>query len=376
MPRKGQRLKHRHTAWPKPKGGGKPRDTSLDHHPLTHYMHAHFEWMLVTGYSEDSLRTRRIAMKRFIAWCAERGLNDPKDITKPILERYQRHLFYYRKADGKPLTLGTQLGCLAPIKLFFKWLTRENHILYNPASELQLPKAPQHLPHTILSVQDVEAILAQADATTPPTLRDRAMLETLYSTGMRRMELPKLALYDVDLTRSIVLVREGKGRRDRVIPIGARAGAWVEKYLTEARPQLLVGDSEYLFLTDYGLPITPTFLATKVRRYMRFAGIDKPGSTHLLRHAMATHMLENGADTRFIQAMLGHANLTTTQIYTHVSIEKLKEIHAATHPAKLTRTKSEDVDPTRAADTPNQRDAILNALAAEVEDDDADAGDA
>ncbi len=377
MPRKGQRLKHRQTAWPKPQGGGKPRDTTLDAHPLTHYMNAHFEWILVTGYSQDTVRTRRIALTRFIGWCHERGLHDPKEITKPILERYQRHLFYYRKADGKPMTLGTQLGCLAPIKLFFKWLTRENHILYNPASELQLPRAPQHLPHTILSVSEIEAILAQAEPTTPPGLRDRAMLETLYSTGLRRMELPKLALYDVDLTRRIVMVREGKGRRDRVIPIGARAGAWVEKYLTESRPQLLIGDSEYLFLTDYGLPLTPTFLATKVRRYMEFAGIHKPGATHLFRHAMATHMLENGADTRFIQAMLGHANLTTTQIYTHVSIEKLKEIHAATHPAKLTKTKSENANPTRDANTLTQRDAILHALAAEVEDeDDDDAGEA
>lgn len=169
-------------------------------------------------------------------------------------------------------------------------------------------------------------------------------------------------------------MREGKGRRDRVIPIGDRACAWVEKYLLEARPQLVVGDSEYLFLTDYGLPLAPAFLAAKVRRYMRFAGIDKPGSTHLLRHAMATHMLENGADTRFIQAMLGHANLSTTQIYTHVSIEKLKEIHAATHPAKLTRTRDASTSNTRAADTLTQRDAIPNALAAETkeESDDSD----
>ena len=372
MPRRGQRLKHRHTAWPKPKGAGKTRDTAFDQHPLTHYMNAHFEWMLVAGYAEDTTRGRRVALKRFIAWCAERSLRDPKDITKPILERYQRSLFYYRKPDGRPMTLGTQLGYLAPLKTFFKWLTRENHIPYNPASELQLPRQPKHLPRHILSVAEIEAILAEADAKTTQTLRDRAMLETLYSTGLRRMELPGLKLYDVDLTRRIVMVREGKGRRDRVIPIGSRAVAWVEKYLLEARPQLLVGDNEYLFLTDYGLPVTPEFLATKVRRYLMFAGIHKPGATHLFRHAMATHMLDNGADTRFIQAMLGHADLATTQIYTHVSIEKLKQIHDATHPAKMTRTQNENADNMHDADTLTQREALLTALAAEVEDEESD----
>ena len=335
MPRKGQRVKNRKAAWPKPPGPSQRREDPIARHPLTRYMELHFEWMLVTGYSADTIRARRIAMKRFIRWCDERGLDTPQEVTKPILERYQRHLFYYRKEDGTPMTLGSQLGCLAPLKTFFKWLARENHILYNPASELQLPKQPKRLPRTILSVLEVEAILAEADPATPQGVRDRAMLETLYSTGLRRMELPALAIYDVDLTRRLVMVREGKGRRDRVIPIGERACAWVEKYLLDARPQLLTGDTEVLFVTDYGEPMTPELLANKVKRYMDFAGIHKPGATHLFRHACATHMLENGADTRFIQAMLGHADLATTQIYTHVSVEKLKEIHAATHPARL-----------------------------------------
>ena len=255
-------------------------------------------------------------------------------------------------------------------------MARENHILYNPASELQLPRQPKHLPRHILSVAEVEAILAEADPSTPQTLRDRAMLETLYSTGLRRMELPGLALYDVDLARRIVMVREGKGRRDRIIPIGQRACAWIEKYLVESRPQLLVADVEALFVNDYGEPVTPEFLATKVKRYMRFAGVErKTGSCHLFRHAMATHMLDNGADTRFIQAMLGHADLATTQIYTHVSIEKLKQIHDATHPAKLTRTKTGDVDAPTDAGTLTPRDVLLDALAAEVEDDESADGD-
>lgn len=349
MPRLGQKLKTRKPARVKPRAPRAPRDDTLARHLLSRYMEQHFEWMLVTSYSEDTIRARRIALRRFIVWCMERGIDKPQDITKPILERYQRHLFYYRREDGTPMTLGSQHGYLAPLKTFFKWLAKENHLLYNPASELSLPRAPKHLPRSLLSIAEVEAILNQAEPNTAQGLRDRAMLETLYSTGLRRMELPHLALYDVDLNRRIVIVREGKGRRDRVIPIGLRATAWVEKYLRESRPELVIGESEYLFLSDYGEAITPEFLAHKVKRYMQFAGVNKPGATHLFRHAMATHMLEGGADIRFIQAMLGHANLQTTEIYTHVSIDKLKQIHDATHPAKLWK---EDAAERVAADAP------------------------
>src|SRR5262249_29242185 len=145
MPRAGQRIKFRKIPAVKPKGPGK-REDALAHLPLMRYVEMHFEWMLITGYSADTVRARRIALRRFVLWCAERELNAPQDITKPILERYQRHLFYYRKEDGRPLTLGSQFGCLAPLRTFFKWLARENHILYNPASELQLPKQPKRLP--------------------------------------------------------------------------------------------------------------------------------------------------------------------------------------------------------------------------------------
>jgi integrase/recombinase XerD len=371
MPRKGQRLKHRKAVWPKPALPKRQRPDPLTGQPLLPYMNAHFDWMRVHGYSEDTVRARRVALRRFITWCEERSLRDPKDITKPILERYQRHLFYHRKSDGRPMTLGSQHGCLAPLKTFFKWLARENHILYNPASEITLPKLPKHLPRVILSAQEVEAILREAEPTNAEGLRDRAMLETLYSTGLRRMELPALAVYDVDLTRRLVIVREGKGRRDRMIPIGARAAAWVEKYLLEARPQLLIADCETLFLTDYGEPMSPEYLSDRVRRYMHFAGIHKPGACHLFRHACATHMLENGADTRFIQAMLGHADLSTTQIYTHVSIDKLREIHDATHPARMSKAAStvHAHDAVPATHTRAERDALWTSLAAEADDD-------
>ncbi|WP_243350669.1 site-specific tyrosine recombinase XerC [Stenotrophomonas acidaminiphila] len=317
----------------KPSGPRSHTTDPLASHPLTRYMYAHFEWMLTHGYSVDTVRARRIPLRRFIGWCAERELDDPRAITLPILERYQRHLFTYRKPDGSPLTLGSQHGALAPLKTWFKWLTREHHIATNSASELQLPRQPKRLPRALLSPAELAAILHEAEPTTAAGMRDRAMLEVLYATGLRRMELPKLARYDVDLGRQLVFVREGKGRRDRVVPLGERAAGWLDKYLAEARPQLLADQTDALFVTDYGAPIDPAWLAAKVKRYMAFAGIERPGATHLFRHACATHMLENGADIRFIQEMLGHANLATTEIYTHVAIDKLQQIHAATHPA-------------------------------------------
>jgi integrase/recombinase XerD len=337
MPRKGQRLKTRRPAAVKPVGRGKRVGDPLGGLELTAFMAAHFEWMLVTGYSADTVRARRIAIRHFITWAAERGLSRPAEITKPVLERYQRHLFYYRKPDGKPLTIGSQYGMLAPLKSWFRWLARENHLLFNPASELQLPKLPQHLPRAILSVPEVEAILAEAEPTTPQGIRDRALLETLYSTGLRRTEAANIKLYDLDPARGVLLVREGKGGRDRVVPVGERALAWLERYLVEARPQLIAAPHEVLFVTDYGEPASPEFVAARVKLYMHHAGIAKPGAAHLFRHAMATHMLEAGADIRVLQALLGHASLNTTEIYTHVSIEHLRAIHAATHPAKLAR---------------------------------------
>jgi integrase/recombinase XerD len=341
MPRKGQRIKHRKPPKIKPKGQGPlNKPDPLAHNRLVRYMEEHFEWMLVTGYSAITVRNRHQAIRRFIAWADERGLNDPREITRPILERYQRHLFYYRKDDGCPLSTGTQLQCLAPLKTWFKWLSRQNHILANPAADLDLPRTPKRLPSWVPTIEEVEAILAEADPASPQGLRDRALLETLYATGLRRMELPGLAIYDVDLNRGVLWVRHGKGNRQRLVPLGSRAMAWLDKYLLEARPQLMAVDTDTLFLTDYGDPVAPHYIADKVKRYMQFAGIHKPGSTHLFRHACATHMLEGGADIRYIQELLGHASLETTEIYTHISIDKLIAVHGATHPSRLNRKPS------------------------------------
>ena len=309
---------------------------SLADNSLTDHLTLFLEWSQIKGLSAQTSKSRERSLRRFFVWCDERAINDPKAITKPILESYQKHLFHYRKANGAPLSYSSQHSLLTPIKAFFKWLTRENYILYNPASEMELPKQQRGLPKSILSVQEVEKVLAVINTNSPYGIRDRAIVETLYSTGIRRMELVNLSLYDIDSQRQTLLVREGKGCKDRLLPLGERALAWIEAYRLEVRSTLITqANEETLFLTDYGEPWINNRLSEMVKKYFYHAGIEKPGACHLFRHAMATHMLDNGADIRFIQAMLGYSDLSTTQIYTQVSIEKLREIHTATHPAKV-----------------------------------------
>ena len=201
-------------------------------------------WQREKNYSEATVTNREDALGRFIGRAYERGLTRPQEITKPILERYQRHLFLYRKADGQPISTRTQHSRTIPVRAFFKWLARRNHILYNPASELELPRLERRLPRHVLTIGETEAVLARPDLSTPIGIRDRAILETLYSTGIRRMEVIGLHLVDLDLERGTVMVRQGKGKKDRMIPIGARALAWIAKYRDDVRPELASGADE------------------------------------------------------------------------------------------------------------------------------------
>jgi integrase/recombinase XerD len=296
------------------------------------------EWQRVQNYAARTIENREVYLRYFIEWCEERGLSRPQDITKPILERYQRYLFHYRKKNGEPLSTRSQHTRITPVRAYFKWLTRENYILYNPASEIDLPRLEKRLPKNVQTQSEAELILNQPDLATAFGLRDRAILETLYSTGIRRMEVIHINLYDIDGDRGTLMVRQGKGRKDRMVPIGERALDWIIKYRDEVRPELTMpNDDGTLFLTNLGEAFTRNRMTQLVRDYVNAAETGKTGSCHLFRHTMATLMLENGADIRFIQAMLGHANVSTTQIYTQVSIRKLKEIHTATHPAKAHR---------------------------------------
>jgi integrase/recombinase XerD len=291
-------------------------------------------WLLVRNYSRHSVETRRHQLRHFVAWAATRGVLRPAEVTRAVVERYQRALYHQRKANGQPLSFRWQHSQLMGLRAFFKWLVRHRHVLYNPTADLEMPRLESRLPKDVLSVAEAEQILAQATSADPVTRRDRAILETLYSTGMRRGELAGLSVYDLDWERGTVRIRQGKGGKERIVPIGRRALAWLDTYLQEGRPHLALWPEEpALFLTTQGDPLRPKGLSKLVRGYILRAGVGKEGACHLWRHTMATLMLENGADVRYIQEMLGHSKLESTQIYTRVSIGQLKAVHTATHPA-------------------------------------------
>jgi integrase/recombinase XerD len=340
------------------------------HSPLGRLMEEHLEWLLINNYSEDTADHARWSIADFIRWAELRGMNHPMEVTRPILESYQRYLYYYRRANGQPLTFRTQHSRLTPVRRWFRWLVRNNHILHNPASDLDLPRMERRIPKTILSAEEVERVMVVPDIGMPVGLRDRAMLETFYSTGVRRSELIRLKLYDLDRERATLTVRQGKGKKDRMIPIGERALAWVEKYLREARPQLaLEPDDATLFLTQYGEPFHPDAMSYLVRDLVVQANLGKSGSCHTFRHTMATLMLEGGANLRYIQQMLGHEEITTTEIYTHVAIRKLQLIHAATHPGAKLERKPSAVTDDGSNHSDDEKAALLAVLEAEGEDD-------
>jgi integrase/recombinase XerD len=343
----------------KPRAAGLARERdAAELSGLYPYLVRFLEWSASRGYTRQTTAARADHLKRFIRWCAERSIERPQDVTRPILERYRRYLYHYRKENGEPLSFATQQQRLLPLRVFFKYLARENLILANPASELELPRAHRRLPAHLLSREDIDQVIAQTIVHGVFGLRDRAILETLYSTGIRRAELVALKLYELDLKNGSLLVRAGKGDKDRYVPLGLRAIGVLRTYLEDVRPQLVMEPDEgYVFLHEFGEPFEKNRLSDLVKRYLRAAGIDKIGSCHLFRHAMATHMLENGADIRFIQAILGHAQLTTTEIYTHVTIAKLKEVHSLTHPAEAAAP--------RHARRSIEADTLLNTLAAE-----------
>jgi integrase/recombinase XerD len=295
----------------------------------------YLSWLSVHGYAEATVRARRYYLAGMVAFLALRDVESPLDVTSSILDSYQRHLFHHKKADGRPLSFRTQAQRLVPVKGLFAWLSNSGAVPYDPAASLALPKGERRLPEAVLSVEEVEAVLAQPDTSTVLGVRDRAILEVLYSTAIRRAELIHLRISDVDQARGSLFVRQGKGARDRFVPIGERARAWTQRYIDEVRPGLESRPHQTtLFLSVTGGPLAPDVLSRLVSAYVRAGAPAKPGSCHLFRHSTATLMLDAGADVRYIAEMLGHQKLETTMGYTRVSMAKLCEVHTRCHPAE------------------------------------------
>jgi len=293
------------------------------------------EQLRVQGFSPRTVDSYRSHLGFFLAWLVrETDVEEVTGVSPEVLHGWQTWLYGYTDEEGRGLAIATQAARLSVVRAFFRWLVKTDVLLYDPAAGLELPKRKGILPRSVLTKKEVEQLLAAPDVTTPLGLRDRAMLEVLYSTGIRNAELRALQLYDLDLDRGLVRINEGKNAKDRVVPLGEVACRWLREYLDEARPKLLgPGAAEpTLFLSKNGRPLLPLGVIDRLRRLAKQAGIERPVTPHSLRHTFATHMLAGRADIRHIQAMLGHASVATTQIYTRVEVTDLKAVHRRCHP--------------------------------------------
>ncbi len=287
--------------------------------------------MLALGRSACTVRGAKSALKQLVDFLATIPVDTVARFDRDALMRYREELAWRLTAKGVPLAVRSQLELLGHVAAFCRFGVAQGWWLADPSEGIPRPKKPARLPRSILDPGEVTQLLALPDTQTLSGFRDRTMLEVLYSTGLRREELANLRLDDVDVDGGYVFVREGKGGKDRVVPLGASVCDRVRSYLVDIRPCWPgVGTDPHLFLNRWGRGMTPNAVGAMVHKYA--AKLAKPVGTHTLRHACATHMLRNGAPVRQLQEMLGHASLETTQLYTRVSINDLQAMHARFHP--------------------------------------------
>jgi integrase/recombinase XerD len=281
---------------------------------------------LSDGLARNTLDGYRRDMKGFAAWLEEARGRSLLDAAGDDLHRHLAWQVEERRSSAR--TTGRLVSAL---RRFYRFAVREGLRGDDPAAFLERPRIPRSLPKS-LSEAEVEALLAAPDIETDAGLRDRAMLETLYASGLRVSELVGLKPAQVSLDMGVVRVL-GKGAKERLTPLGEEAVAWIGRYVASARPALLAGrKSDALFVTARGGPMTRQGFWALVKRHARKAGVARAISPHTLRHAFATHLINHGADLRVVQLLLGHADISTTQIYTHVARERLKALHAKHHP--------------------------------------------
>ncbi|ODU06205.1 MAG: site-specific tyrosine recombinase XerD [Thiobacillus sp. SCN 63-1177] len=280
---------------------------------------------LEDGLADLTLAAYRRDLKTFAAWLEKERTRNLDTVVPGDLEAYLAWRFAHHSQPSSAARYSSAL------KRFYRYLLRENLIASDPTLNLDRPKLPRALPKT-LTETDVERLLNSADSDTALGLRDRAMLETLYATGLRVSELVGLKLTALNLNDGVLRVT-GKGNKDRLVPLGEESVQWLRRYMAEARPQLLQKRlSDAVFVTARGEGMTRQAFWHLIKRRALAAGITRPLSPHTLRHAFATHLLNHGADLRVVQMLLGHSDISTTQIYTHVARERLKRLHAQHHP--------------------------------------------
>ena len=278
-------------------------------------------------------------VRRFFDFADTQGVKTPADVTSAHLLAYQKHLANLVSKKGSIFSIKVQNHHMIGIVMFLRYLCIEGILAHNPAQHVQYAKTPQELPRDILSIAEIKKMLRAPDVRTVMGYRDRVILEVFYSTGIRKAELLNLTVDNVNLESGVLMIRQGKGGKDRVVPLGKIAARFLETYINGIRPTLLQirdldknSQQKRLFLSMRGLPLSKNALADRVEHCRRLAGITHPVTPHTFRHSCATHMIRNRANIRHVQEMLGHMNLNTTEKYLHLTITDLKEAHHKFHP--------------------------------------------
>ena len=290
--------------------------------------------LLTLNYSKGTIKTDFFHIRAFLAWLPV----DVASVTRETIRDYQTHLYEEINTRGQPHSVPYQNGKLKAVKGFFHFLAEEGYLVADPARTIPYAKKPKRLPRSILTASEARKLLHAPDKATVLGYRDRTILEVLYSSGIRKNELLNLLLPDVDYGQGFLRINSGKGDKDRVVPIGRIACKYLENYIKSVRPSLIRNPYDnHLFLSMRGTRLSKTMLATIIERYTHKARIKKHVTPHTFRHTCATLMLRNKANIRHIQELLGHASLESTQIYAHVSITDLKEVHSKCHPRERDR---------------------------------------
>jgi integrase/recombinase XerD len=291
-------------------------------------------WMQYQGWSTRTIETYSNNIQQFTEFLKnETETQSVEDINPNNLFKYQHFVHNRRLKSGKSISISSIHTKLVSIRSFLQFLYMNRKINFKPDLIIRLPVKRQPLPKNILSEKQIERLLSEPDVSKLLGLRNKAIIELLYASGIRNMELRNLTINDINLDQMQITIRRGKNRKDRVIPMGEIAADWIDKYINSARYQLFSSSSEnILFLSKSGKKITRANLIWIISKYSHRAGLAVPVTPHTLRHTCATHMLKNGADIRYIQEILGHASVATTQIYTRVIITDLQRVFRETHP--------------------------------------------
>lgn len=287
-----------------------------------------------SGLRPASIEGRRIHMRLFLQWCWNCHVTRPEWISRGLMEAWLAWLDEYRTRKGTPYADTSKESMIRTVYAFLCYLHLHHRIDSNPLAGTRLRRCHGRSIPTILDEAQVLRMLELPDTSDPVGLRDRAMMEVTYSSGLRRAEVVGLRVSDLVRGDTSIIVRNGKGGKERIVPLGGPAQYWLKRYLTEARPLQIIPEapSPIMFLTSYGDGFSATSWGLVVRGYLSAAGVTAKGGPHLLRHACATHMRDHGADLRTIQTLLGHSRVDTTEIYTHVSMGHLCSVHHDTHP--------------------------------------------